>query len=101
EEVATLAVSKSLNQLARIPPAQRTKGEREKLRRAFLEDAAAPAGARASFQPLAELQQQRVKSLDSITSLAVMEEMPTPRETHVLIRGAYDQPGEMVTPGVP
>src|SRR5438132_6751235 len=27
--------------------------------------------------------------------------MPTPRETHVLIRGAYDRPGEKVTPALP
>ena len=26
--------------------------------------------------------------------------MPTPRDTHVLIRGAYDRPGEKVTAGV-
>src|SRR6185436_16861457 len=31
----------------------------------------------------------------------VMEEMPTPRETHVLIRGAYDRPGDKVTPALP
>jgi hypothetical protein len=31
----------------------------------------------------------------------VMEEMPTPRATHVLVRGQYDKPGEVVTPGVP
>ncbi len=31
----------------------------------------------------------------------VMEEMPAPRETHVLIRGMYDRPGEVVTPMLP
>jgi hypothetical protein len=31
----------------------------------------------------------------------VMEEMGKPRETHLLIRGQYDKPGEKVTPGVP
>ncbi len=31
----------------------------------------------------------------------VMEEMKHPRETRVLIRGQYDQPGERVEPGVP
>lgn len=31
----------------------------------------------------------------------VMEEMPKPRETHILIRGGYDAPGEKVDAGVP
>src|SRR6478736_5333707 len=31
----------------------------------------------------------------------VMAENPTPKETHLLIRGAYDKPGETVQPGVP
>src|SRR5205807_1463634 len=29
------------------------------------------------------------------------EEMPTPRDTHILIRGEYDKHGEKVLPGVP
>ena len=31
----------------------------------------------------------------------VMQDSATPRETHVLLRGAYDRPGEKVDPGVP
>jgi hypothetical protein len=31
----------------------------------------------------------------------VMQENPVPRETHLLIRGAYDHPGEKVSAGVP
>ncbi len=31
----------------------------------------------------------------------VMQEMATPRETHILIRGSYDAPGEKVQAGVP
>src|SRR5207302_1268455 len=31
----------------------------------------------------------------------VMQDAPTPRETFVLIRGAYDKPGPRVTAGVP
>ena len=31
----------------------------------------------------------------------VMEEMPVPRKTHVLLRGQYDKPGDLVQPGVP
>jgi hypothetical protein len=34
-------------------------------------------------------------------TVMVMQEMPRLRETHVLIRGGYDAPGEKVEPGVP
>ena len=39
--------------------------------------------------------------LQSLPTVMVMEEMPTPRETHLLIRGMYDRPGEVVTPELP
>jgi hypothetical protein len=35
------------------------------------------------------------------TTVMVMQEQDKPRETHVLIRGKYDQSGEKVGPGVP
>jgi hypothetical protein len=34
-------------------------------------------------------------------TVMVMRDLPTPRETHLLQRGAYDKPGEVVTRGVP
>ncbi|MFN0172003.1 MAG: DUF1553 domain-containing protein, partial [Bryobacteraceae bacterium] len=34
-------------------------------------------------------------------TVMVMEEMPVPRETRILLRGAYNAPGERVEPGVP
>jgi len=37
----------------------------------------------------------------SLPSVMVMEEMATPRETHILLRGAYDAPGDKVDAGVP
>ncbi len=37
----------------------------------------------------------------SLPSVMVMEELPTPRETHILLRGAYDAPGDKVDAGVP
>src|SRR4029077_9690856 len=38
---------------------------------------------------------------DRVPTTMVMQEMPAPRPTHVLIRGQYDQPGPPVGPGVP
>jgi hypothetical protein len=37
----------------------------------------------------------------TIPTVMVMREMETPRETHVLLRGQYDRPGERVEFGVP
>jgi len=37
----------------------------------------------------------------SYPTTMVMEEMAKPRETHLLIRGGYNAPGEKVEPGVP
>jgi hypothetical protein len=36
-----------------------------------------------------------------MTKVMVMQDLEKPRDTHVLIRGAYDKPGEKVSPGVP
>lgn len=38
---------------------------------------------------------------DAIPTTMVMEEMPTPRDTHILLRGEYDKPGAKVGPGLP
>ena len=41
-------------------------------------------------------------ALDSaIPTTMVMEEMPTPRVAHILLRGQYDHPGDVVTPHIP
>src|SRR5262249_42535353 len=37
----------------------------------------------------------------AIPTTMVMQDMATPRETFLLLRGQYDKPGEKVTPGVP
>ncbi len=46
-----------------------------------------------------------VKSIDEINkktpTTLIMADLPRPRETFVMVRGAYDQPGEEVTPAVP
>src|SRR5262249_44704903 len=41
------------------------------------------------------------KTRGAIPRVMAMQERPQPRETHVLIRGAWDKPGDRVSPGVP
>ena len=58
-----------------------------------------------AFEPLHkqrdELAKKRSELDATIPVSLVMADVPTPRETFVLIRGAYDKPGEKVTAGVP
>ena len=44
---------------------------------------------------------ERLARSTSVPATMVMEEMPTPRKTHVLFRGEYDKPREEVTFGTP
>jgi hypothetical protein len=50
---------------------------------------------------LSVLEKQQAKLLKTGANVMVMADMPEPRQTHILIRGAYDQPGQQVTAGTP
>ena len=54
-----------------------------------------------AWKELTRLRRARDAFLDQIPTVMVMREMPTPLDAHILIRGAYDRPGETVLPGVP
>ena len=101
DEVAVLFSTRPLNEIAQRPEAQRTAAEQAKVRGAFLESADAPEALRQASRRLSEASSKRDAYYDGITTVMVMQEMPTPRETHVLLRGAYDQFGETVAPDVP
>lgn len=47
------------------------------------------------------LQKQIANAELEIPTTLVMEELPEPRATFVLVRGVYDKPGELVTAGTP
>lgn len=49
----------------------------------------------------AKLRKARTALEKRFPSAMVMQEMPSPRATHVLMRGEYDKKGEKVTAGVP
>jgi len=100
EQVRVLAVAASVGEILRKPPRQRTAAEQEKLQAFFLEQAAPPE-IRTAHEVLRTRREDRRKFWEAIPTVMVMEEMPTPRETHVLIRGEYDKKGERVLPGLP
>jgi Protein of unknown function (DUF1553) len=56
---------------------------------------------RAQLSALRDLRKERSALVVPVPELMVMREMPRPRPTFVLKRGAYDAPGERVEPGTP
>jgi hypothetical protein len=99
-EIAAIALPAALGELAGKTRDQRSKTEREKLRRAFLDLAPPPAfqEARAAHK---EARSARDKFFETIPTVMVMAERSERRPTFVLRRGAYDVPGDAVEPAVP
>ena len=70
-------------------------------RAAFLESGTAPARFAQSWRNLQRLIDEKERFERTFPTVMVMAESPQARLTHLLIRGAYDKPGEVVTPGLP
>ena len=100
EQAAVVATAETLPDIARIAPEDRTPGQAEKIRLAYL-DQYADAEVQDAWRHLNDLEDQRAAMWESFPTVMVMDEMNPPRETFQLIRGAYDVPGERVTPNVP
>jgi len=69
-------------------------------RRRFL-SLAAPKSTQQAWERLNQIKEEREKLMATFPTTMVMQEMPSPRETFRLIRGAYDRPGEKVTRSLP
>ena len=100
DEVEALATPDSIPGILTLPSAKRTPAQARKLQLYYLEQQA-PESLRTTRKALRTLQKERDELIESFPTTMVMEELPTPRETYVLIRGEYNKPGERVMPGVP
>jgi hypothetical protein len=100
EDVAVAALPETVSQLVEVPDARRSPAQAAKLRLCFLE-LYAPEEIKAAWKELLDLRESRQQLIDSFPTVMVMQDSVERRETHVLIRGAYDRPGEKVEPGVP
>lgn len=98
-EAAILAVGRSVTEIAAMNPADRTRAEADKLRAAYLDDAASGKAGEA-WRTLRDLRAERVEMTDAFPTVMVMAD-GAGRTTHILQRGVYDAPGEAVEPGVP
>jgi hypothetical protein len=99
-EIAALASGDSVNDIAQKPVNTRSAVENLKIRSMFLESAA-PAEAQAAWKSLTALRQEKEKLERTFPTVMVMADRATPKDTFVLVRGAYNVPGEKVQPGVP
>ena len=100
DQAAVIALRESIHEIASMPPAARSKAQADKLRFCFAETAA-PKDIRRARLELELARARRESFYESIPTLMVMEDSPTPRDTFLLKRGAYDNPGDKVAPGVP
>jgi Protein of unknown function (DUF1553)/Protein of unknown function (DUF1549)/Concanavalin A-like lectin/glucanases superfamily/Planctomycete cytochrome C len=100
EDVQVLAVADPVSALAAFPSEKRSSAQAAKLRACFLDQYASSA-ARQLSRAVRQLQEKRERLVESFPTTMVMEEMPTPRDSFVLIRGEYDKRREKVSPGVP
>ncbi|HEY2934388.1 MAG TPA: DUF1553 domain-containing protein [Acidobacteriota bacterium] len=100
QEIAALALGEPLSAIAVKAASDRSEGEKLALRWYFLENAAPPK-IRSAWNRLAALEQQEELLERSFPTVMVMAENATRKNTFLLIRGAYDKPGEKVEPRIP
>ncbi len=100
EEVQVVATARPIGEIAKLKESERSRPESAKLRLAFLNEGA-PLRIRAAWRQMREARSARDAYLESTPTVMVMEELPSPKETFVLVRGAYDKPGSKVSRGVP
>ncbi len=100
DEIAILAAAETISEIAALPPEKRGPNRTKKLRACFL-DRHASDPIRRAHQEMIALRRERDRLAESFPTTMVMEELPTPRDTFVLLRGEYDKRGEKVQPGVP
>ncbi|HZN36906.1 MAG TPA: DUF1549 domain-containing protein, partial [Pirellulaceae bacterium] len=97
DELPALAVPKTIAELA---TSKLTPAEDAKLTSYFLSEHAS-AELRAAYRRRLETA-RALRDFDvSLPTTMIMEEMPTPRPAHILIRGQYDKPGQRVSPATP
>jgi hypothetical protein len=99
-EASVLADPSMIPEIASLAPTARGPAQADKIHDYFLGNAA-PARIRKAWDDLVEAQQQRDTYSDGLPTVMVMEERPGLRESHILIRGVYDMPGDIVTPALP
>jgi hypothetical protein len=98
-EVAQIAGFDAILHVLRIARERRSADQQATVEKYYLETFD-PEYQRAAAE-LASWRQKRTEIEAAIPNTMVMEELPQPRPTHILVRGQYNRPGEAVTAGLP
>ncbi len=100
QHAAVVAAGESITEIAGVPTSKRSEPQAEKITRYYLENHA-PQRVQEAWRDLEAVRRERVAFVESLPTVMVMQERDVPRETFLLVRGAYDKPGDKVTPGLP
>ncbi len=100
EEAGVVASEDPIGRIAAMPPAARSAVQQAKLRLCYL-DLKAPSQYSQARSELIAAETERAKFSATVPTVMVMEDMPQPRDTFVLRRGAYDAHGDKVQPLTP
>jgi hypothetical protein len=100
DEVEILATAETLERIANKAESSRTHGESSKLFQYFLSEVA-PESIRSLHQSVL-VSREKLRLFDAaLPTVMVMEELPRPVGSFVLVRGEYDKRGEKVSRSVP
>ena len=100
DEVEAWFWSERLRGIAAKPAAKRSTADSTLLQDWFVQHHE-DAPTRAAHQRVREAKAAEASLRESIPTTLVMQEMTSPRKTHLLTRGQYDHPADEVFPGVP
>ena len=92
--------SERLRGIAATPSAKRSTADATLLQDWFVEHHA-NGPTRTAHQRVREAKAAEASLRENIPTTLVMQEMPSPRQAHILTRGQYDHPADEVNPGVP
>jgi hypothetical protein len=96
---AAQGLPEKIAQILAVAPGERIDSQRGELR-TYYRTQVSPEARKLSEQ-LAALKQSQAELDKLVPTAMVMQEMSTPRDTFMLIRGQYDKKGDKVGPGVP
>ncbi|MSU78968.1 MAG: DUF1553 domain-containing protein [Gemmataceae bacterium] len=100
QDVASLGNADPIERIVHTTPAKRSPAQTHKLASYYLDQLALRA-IRKAYDEMLAARADLERFDESIPTTMVMQEMPTSRDTHILLRGEYDKRGPKVQPGVP